>query len=111
MQLAQQEWEAAKAEEAAAFRALRIVGTPGEESTYTLLAPLGGIVTQRSGSIGALVDLEESLFEIVDPSSRFGEMIPNSGGMLREVLGRAIGPSLPEQDQVTGSAGGTPKSA
>jgi len=73
-QLAQQEWEAAKAEEAAAVRALRIVGTPGGESAYTLLAPLGGIVTQRSGSIGALVDLEESLFEIVDPSWMWAEI-------------------------------------
>lgn len=72
--LAQQELEGAKADLEAALMALRIVGTNGADGTYTLIAPLSGIVTQRNSSIGALVDIEQTLFEIVDPASMWAEI-------------------------------------
>jgi len=75
VQVAHQEREAAKAELAAASTALAIVGTGGGESgTYTLQAPIAGVVTKRMATIGTLVDLEEPLFEIVDTSSLWAEI-------------------------------------
>jgi cobalt-zinc-cadmium efflux system membrane fusion protein len=75
VQAARQEWEAAKAELAAASTALAMVGTGGGESgTYTLQAPIAGVVTRRTATIGTLVNIEEPLFEIVDTSSLWAEI-------------------------------------
>jgi cobalt-zinc-cadmium efflux system membrane fusion protein len=75
VQAALQEWEAAKAELAAAAAALGMVGTgDGESGTYALRAPIAGVVTKRMATIGTLVDLEEPLFEIVDTSSLWAEI-------------------------------------
>jgi cobalt-zinc-cadmium efflux system membrane fusion protein len=75
VQAAQQEWEAARAELSAASTALAMVGTGGGESgTYTLQAPIAGVVTRRMATIGTLVGIEEPLFEIVDTSSLWAEI-------------------------------------
>lgn len=70
---AEQELDAAKAEQAAAQAAVGVVGGGGA-SSYVLRAPLAGTVTARRVSIGHMVDLEESLFEIVDVSGMWAEL-------------------------------------
>jgi cobalt-zinc-cadmium efflux system membrane fusion protein len=72
--LAQQELEAAKAEQQATIQALHVVGAEGEAGSYTLTAPLGGVVSRRNIGLGTLVDVEDMLFEIVDPSSMWAEI-------------------------------------
>jgi len=75
VQAAEQEWESAKAEVAAASSALGMVGTGGGASgTYTLRAPIAGTVTRRTATVGTMVDLEKPLFEIVDTSSLWAEI-------------------------------------
>lgn len=70
-----QELEAAKAEHAALASALSIVGASGGAGgTYTLTAPLDGVVTQRTAMVGKLVGIEELLFEIVDTSAMWAEI-------------------------------------
>jgi cobalt-zinc-cadmium efflux system membrane fusion protein len=71
---AEQELKAAEAEHSATLHALRVVGGNIEDGSYTLTAPLAGIVTQRNASLGALVDMEETLFEIVNPSAMWVEI-------------------------------------
>ncbi len=75
VQAAQQEWESAKAEASAASSALEMVGAgAGASGTYTLRAPIAGVVTKRTATIGTMVDLEEPLFEIVNTSSLWAEI-------------------------------------
>ncbi len=88
--LSQQELEAAKAEEEGTLKALRIVGTTGGDGAYTLLAPLDGIITQRNSSIGTLVDVEETLFEIVDPSSMWAEIDLPEAELSAVQVGQAV---------------------
>lgn len=72
---ARQELEAAKAEHAALASALSIVGAGGGSGgSYTLTAPLAGIVTRRTATIGKLVGVEELLFEVVDTSAMWAEL-------------------------------------
>jgi cobalt-zinc-cadmium efflux system membrane fusion protein len=52
-----------------------MVGTGGGEAgTYTLQAPIAGVVTRRMATIGTMVGIEEPLFEIVDTSSLWAEI-------------------------------------
>ncbi len=72
---AQREWEAAKAEVSAASAALGMVGTGGGTAgTYTLQAPIAGVVTKRTATIGTLVGSEDALFEIVDTSMLWADI-------------------------------------
>jgi len=75
VQAALQEWESAKAEASSASSALEMVGASGGTSgTYTLRAPIAGVVTKRTATIGTMVDLEEPLFEIINTSSLWAEI-------------------------------------
>jgi cobalt-zinc-cadmium efflux system membrane fusion protein len=75
LQAAKAEWESAQAEAAAARSALGMAGADGGEAdTYTLRAPIAGVVTKRAATIGTMVDLEEPLFEIVNPSRLWAEI-------------------------------------
>lgn len=72
---ARQELEAAKAEFSTAQSALGVVGGIAQGAArYTLTAPIAGVVTQRTATIGRLVDTEKVLFEIVDTSSMWAEV-------------------------------------
>jgi membrane fusion protein, heavy metal efflux system len=72
---AQQALAAAQAEYAALASALSIAGAGGGSGgAYTLTAPLEGVVTQRTATIGKLVSVEELLFEIVDTSTMWAEL-------------------------------------
>jgi cobalt-zinc-cadmium efflux system membrane fusion protein len=87
---AEQELKAIEAEHTAALQALRVVGTGAEDGSYTLTAPLGGTVTQRNTSIGTLVDVEETLFEIVDPSAMWAEIDVREADLSALQLGQAV---------------------
>lgn len=69
LQAAQQEYETAKAEVEAASAALSMMGaSSGSSETYVLRSPIRGTVITSAASVGMLVDIEKSLFEIVDAS-------------------------------------------
>jgi len=70
-----QELEAAKSEYAVIAATLAVLGSSGGGgSGYTLTAPLAGVVTERTATIGGVVDTEQVLFEIVDTSSMWAEL-------------------------------------
>jgi cobalt-zinc-cadmium efflux system membrane fusion protein len=72
---AQQELATARAEHAALASALSIVGAAaGSGGSYTLSAPLSGVVTRRTATIGKLVGVDELLFEVVDTSAMWAEL-------------------------------------
>jgi cobalt-zinc-cadmium efflux system membrane fusion protein len=66
---AQQELEAAKSEYASLTASLGVVGGNAGGGGYTLAAPIAGVVIRRAASIGKLVGVEETLFEVVDTST------------------------------------------
>ena len=91
VQESQREWEAAKAEVAAAAATLQMIGASGEDAnTYTLRAPIAGVVTKRTATVGTLVDTDDSLFEIVNTSQLWAEIdVPEAeAGSLR--LGQRV---------------------
>jgi cobalt-zinc-cadmium efflux system membrane fusion protein len=72
---AQQELDAARAEYGALSASLSVVGGgAGSPGSYTLTAPLEGVITQRKATVGKLVGLEEMLFEIVDTSAMWADL-------------------------------------
>lgn len=72
---AQREWEAAKADVSAASSSLGMIGTAGGTAgSYVLTAPIAGIVTRRTATVGTLVDTRDPLFEIVDVSELWAEI-------------------------------------
>ncbi|WP_438002157.1 efflux RND transporter periplasmic adaptor subunit [Sorangium sp. So ce185] len=72
---AQQELDAARAERASLAASLAVVGaSAGGTGGYTLTTPLAGVVTQRKATVGRLVGVEETLFEVVDVSSMWAEL-------------------------------------
>lgn len=72
---AEREWEAAKAEVSASSSALGMVGTgSGEAGAYVLRAPIAGVITKRTATVGTLVDTDDALFEIVDTSQLWAEI-------------------------------------
>lgn len=72
---AEQDLETAKAERAALVASLSILGAAsGSGGSYTLSAPLSGVVTERNATVGKLVGLEEVLVEVVDTSVMWAEL-------------------------------------
>jgi cobalt-zinc-cadmium efflux system membrane fusion protein len=75
MEEAQRDWDAAQSEVAAAAGALGMVGaTDDPEGAYVLRAPIGGVVTRRTATVGTLVDTDDPLFEIVDTSQLWADI-------------------------------------
>jgi cobalt-zinc-cadmium efflux system membrane fusion protein len=71
---AKQELEAAKSEYQSLTASLGTVGGNKGGTGYTLTSPLAGWVVHRLASIGKLVGVEETLFEIVDTSTMWAEI-------------------------------------
>ena len=75
VQEAERDWEAARAEVAAASTALGMIGTGGGTAgTWVLRAPIAGVVTRRAATVGTLVDTHEPLFEIVDTARLWADI-------------------------------------
>lgn len=92
---ARREREEARAEVSVAEATLGMVGAKADgQGTYTLSAPIAGVVTQRNATIGRLVDREDIVFEIVDPSMMWLELdVPEADVQLLAV-GQAVTVSL-----------------
>ncbi|WP_437979190.1 efflux RND transporter periplasmic adaptor subunit [Sorangium sp. So ce295] len=72
---AKQELDEAKSEQAALAASLSVMGASGSGvGGYTLSAPISGVVTERSATIGKLVSPDQVLIEIVDTSSMWAEL-------------------------------------
>jgi cobalt-zinc-cadmium efflux system membrane fusion protein len=72
---AERERDQARAELAAARSALAMIGASADGSArYTLTTPIAGVVTQRNVTIGRLVDSDDTVFEVVDPSVMWLEL-------------------------------------
>ena len=88
---AQQELDAARAERAALATSLSIVGAHGGgPGGYTLVAPLAGVVTRRTASIGHLVEVGEALFEVVDTSAMWAELDVPEGDLAAVAVGQEV---------------------
>lgn len=86
---ARREREEARADVRAARSALGMVGARADGSAqYTLKSPLAGIVTQRTATIGRLVDGDDILFEIVDPSAMWIELEVPEGELSLIAIGQ-----------------------
>jgi cobalt-zinc-cadmium efflux system membrane fusion protein len=72
---AQQDLDLAKSEHAALSASLSVFGAGGGGvGSYTLSAPIDGVVTERRATIGKLVNGDEVLFEVVDTSSMWADV-------------------------------------
>lgn len=75
MLAAQQEFDAAKADQASASAALGVIGPLSGGSGYVVTAPIAGVVTRRNLTIGHMVGSDDTvLFEIVDTSTMRAEI-------------------------------------
>lgn len=91
VQDAQQEWDAATAEYDALAAAVGLVGgSGGELGSYTLTAPIAGIVIRREVSIGVMVDTHQPLFTIVDTSVVWAELDVPEVDMLNIASGQRV---------------------
>ena len=89
------ERDAARAELAALTASLRMVGPSSggrarSAAEYTLTAPIAGIVTVRAATIGAFVDPEMTLFQVVDPSRVWAELDVRETDILRVHPGLSV---------------------
>jgi cobalt-zinc-cadmium efflux system membrane fusion protein len=97
---ARQQVDEAKAALASVEAALGVVGGSAGSARYTLTAPIAGVVTQRSATIGRVVGTEEVLFEIVDTSSMWAEVDIPESALSRVMVGREVSVAiegLPDQ--------------
>ena len=87
---AQQELEAAKSEYASLTATLGAVGGNAGGAGYTLAAPMAGTVVHRMASIGKLVGVEETLFEVVDTSTMWAEIDVPEDQLAAVAVGQAV---------------------
>lgn len=88
---AQQELDAARAELATARAALGVIGRSAGGSRYVLTAPIAGVVTRRSVTIGHMVgSAQEVLFEIVDTRRMRAQLAIPEADLRRVRVGQDI---------------------
>lgn len=88
--VARQELDAARAALLSVQSALGVVGTSDGGARYTMGAPIAGVVTRRSATIGRVVDTSEVLFEIVNTSAMWAEVDIPESELARVVVGRKV---------------------
>ncbi|HET9234981.1 MAG TPA: efflux RND transporter periplasmic adaptor subunit, partial [Candidatus Eisenbacteria bacterium] len=72
---ARQEFEQAQADVQAARAALGMIGSDETSvGSYVLRAPIPGVVTKRSATVGTLVETQDPLFEIIDTAALWAEI-------------------------------------
>ena len=87
---AQQELEAAKSDYASLTATLGAVGGNAGGAGYTLASPIAGTVVHRMASIGKLVGVEETLFDVVDTSTMWAEIDVPEDQLAAVVVGQAV---------------------
>ncbi len=87
---ARHEVDAAKADRSAAQSALSVVGGIEGSSKYELTAPIAGVVTRRSATIGHMVGTDEVLFEVVDTSAMWADLDIPEADATRVAVGQAV---------------------
>lgn len=80
----------ARADQRAAAAATGIVGGDRGGASYTLTAPLAGVVIRRTATIGHMVDVDEPLFEIVDPTAMWAEVDVPASQLAHVAAGQAV---------------------
>lgn len=91
---AKREKAEASADLRSAQSALKMVGATTGGGHYTLTAPIAGVVTQRTATIGRMVDQEETVFEIVDSSSMWVDLDVPESDISLIALGQVVTLSL-----------------
>lgn len=87
----QQEFETAKSEYAALAASLSVLGAGGGGAgSYTLSAPIDGVVTERKVTIGKLVGSEEVLLEVVDTSSMWADLDVAESDLTAVAMGQSV---------------------
>jgi membrane fusion protein, heavy metal efflux system len=98
---AKKDLAAARAEHRAVAAELSVMGVGGGGAgSYTLTAPLGGVVTERTATIGKLVESEQILLRVVDTSSVWAELDVAETALAKVSAGQAVTitfGSLPER--------------
>ena len=75
VQEARQAFEEAQADVQAARAALGMIGSDETSAgSYVLRAPIPGVVTKRSATVGTLVETHDPLFEIIDTAALWAEI-------------------------------------
>ena len=87
---ARQELEAAKSELQSLSASLGAVGGNAGGAGYALTSPLAGAVIRRAASIGKLVGVEETLFEVVDTSVMWAEIDIPEDQLVAIVVGAPV---------------------
>lgn len=87
---AEQDLAAAQAEFDAAQASLSVAGEIDGKSASELETPITGVVTQRNATLGQLVDSEDILFEVVDPSVLWAELQILETDVTRVVEGQTV---------------------
>lgn len=88
-----QELATARSDFAALDASLSVLGKSaggGTGASYTLIAPLAGVVTQRTATIGQLVSTDEVLFEIVDTTTLWAELEIRDSDLPRVAMGQTV---------------------
>ena len=89
--IAQQELDAAKSEYAALAASLSVLGASGGGTgSYTLNAPIAGVVTERKVTIGKLVNIDEVLLEIVDTSAMWADVEVAESDVSAVAIGQTV---------------------
>lgn len=83
------ERDEARAELAALRASLGVVGA-NRGAEYTLRAPIAGVVTARAGSVGAFVETDAVLFEVVDTSKIWVELDIPEDDVARVATGQHV---------------------
>ncbi|NUP11848.1 MAG: efflux RND transporter periplasmic adaptor subunit [Polyangiaceae bacterium] len=95
------ELDAARAEASSLAAELGVAGAAtGAGSSYTIKSPIDGVVTKRFATIGKLVESNEALFQIVDPTVLWAEIdIPEtSAGSIKDGAEVVVTiPSVPDE--------------
>lgn len=87
----QQEYDQAKSDYAALGASLSVLGAGGGGAgSYTLTAPIDGVVTGRKVTIGKLVGSDEILLEIVDTSSMWADVEIAESDLLAVAVGQGV---------------------
>lgn len=88
---ARREREDARAEVRSSQASLGMVGaSPDGSAQYTMTSPISGVVTQRHATIGRLIDSENIVFEIVDPSAMWVELDVPESDLPLVAVGQAV---------------------